>query len=200
MSQETEKKILKAALKIFAKEGYVGAKTRLIAEEAGFSEMTLFRKFKSKENLFFTVLIVEKELMLKELSALSRENKIEDPILSLRYLINAIYRLIDENFPCISIYINENRMISECILDDFMIYLAAEIKIRFPDDYYNAKNLAHIIISSLYHLVFDKYKNYSIVIYEETLDVLIDCAITFLTVNRFKSPQMLHGNWCINPE
>ncbi|MGZ7049875.1 MAG: TetR/AcrR family transcriptional regulator, partial [Methanobacterium sp.] len=41
MSEETKEIILSAALKVFSEEGYVGAKTRLIAEEAGFSEMTL---------------------------------------------------------------------------------------------------------------------------------------------------------------
>ena len=42
---KTERKILDAALKIFAERGYDGAKTKLIAEKSGFTEMTLFRKF-----------------------------------------------------------------------------------------------------------------------------------------------------------
>ncbi|MGZ7069826.1 MAG: TetR/AcrR family transcriptional regulator, partial [Methanobacterium sp.] len=116
MSEETKEIILSAALKVFSEEGYVGAKTRLIAEEAGFSEMTLFRKFRSKENLFDTVLMEQKALILNEVSALSRENKIEDSILSLSYLIRQLYRLIEDYFPYISIYINENRRTSECIL------------------------------------------------------------------------------------
>ncbi|MGZ7107882.1 MAG: TetR/AcrR family transcriptional regulator, partial [Methanobacterium sp.] len=40
------------ALKMFAERSYLGAKTKSIAEEAGFSEMTLFRKFKTKKNLY----------------------------------------------------------------------------------------------------------------------------------------------------
>jgi len=47
----TDEKILDAALAILAREGYGGATTRKIAEEAGINEVTLFRKFKSKENL-----------------------------------------------------------------------------------------------------------------------------------------------------
>ena len=43
---------MEADLKFFSENGYAGARTRLIAEKAGFSEMTLFRKFKTKENLF----------------------------------------------------------------------------------------------------------------------------------------------------
>ena len=52
-----EQRILDAALKVFASEGYTGATTRRIAEEANVAEVTLFRKFKSKENLLREVLI-----------------------------------------------------------------------------------------------------------------------------------------------
>nr|WP_243686887.1 helix-turn-helix domain-containing protein [Methanobacterium formicicum] len=57
MVSKTEQKFLDAALEIFAEKGYKGATTRLIAQKAGFSELTLFRKFKTKENLFNSVLI-----------------------------------------------------------------------------------------------------------------------------------------------
>jgi len=53
----TEQRILDAALRVFASEGYTGATTRRIAEEANVAEVTLFRKFKSKENLLKEVLI-----------------------------------------------------------------------------------------------------------------------------------------------
>jgi TetR/AcrR family transcriptional regulator len=47
----TDENILDAALAVLAREGYGGATTKKIAEEAGINEVTLFRKFKSKENL-----------------------------------------------------------------------------------------------------------------------------------------------------
>jgi AcrR family transcriptional regulator len=53
---DTEQRILEAALRVFATEGYTGATTRKIAEEANVAEVTLFRKFKSKENLLKEVL------------------------------------------------------------------------------------------------------------------------------------------------
>jgi TetR/AcrR family transcriptional regulator len=55
--EDTEQRILDAALRVFASEGYTGATTRRIAEEANVAEVTLFRKFKSKENLLREVLI-----------------------------------------------------------------------------------------------------------------------------------------------
>jgi|GEM_PF-892703 len=48
----TDRRILEAALEVFARHGYQGAKTLEIARTAGVSEKTLFQHFKSKEQLF----------------------------------------------------------------------------------------------------------------------------------------------------
>ncbi|MEW5744654.1 MAG: TetR/AcrR family transcriptional regulator [Nitrospirota bacterium] len=52
----TRDKILETALKLFSREGYLGATTREIAREAGIAEVTLFRHFSSKEELFEEVI------------------------------------------------------------------------------------------------------------------------------------------------
>ncbi len=52
----TKDKILKSALKLFSQKGYLGTTTKEIAKEAGVAEVTLFRYFLSKENLFTEVL------------------------------------------------------------------------------------------------------------------------------------------------
>jgi AcrR family transcriptional regulator len=49
-------KILQAAGKLFARQGYFGTSTREIAGLAGVSENTLFRHFGNKENLFWSSL------------------------------------------------------------------------------------------------------------------------------------------------
>jgi TetR/AcrR family transcriptional regulator len=59
----TEQKIIEAAMKSFVKEGYRGATTKHIAREAGVNEITLFRKFKSKENILQVALNKNKEAM-----------------------------------------------------------------------------------------------------------------------------------------
>jgi AcrR family transcriptional regulator len=61
----TEQKIIDAAIKSFAKEGYKGATTKHIAEEAGVNEITLFRKFKSKENILQIALYRNAEAMAR---------------------------------------------------------------------------------------------------------------------------------------
>lgn len=46
-----EEKIINASFHILEKEGFSGATTKKIANQAGVSEVTLFRKFESKEKL-----------------------------------------------------------------------------------------------------------------------------------------------------
>lgn len=48
---DTERKILDATIKILDKEGWEGATTKRIASEAGVNEVTLFRRFKTKQLL-----------------------------------------------------------------------------------------------------------------------------------------------------
>lgn len=48
----TEDKILNASIVLFSQKGYNAVTTKEIAKEAGVSEMTLFRHFENKHNLF----------------------------------------------------------------------------------------------------------------------------------------------------
>src|SRR5438132_9595373 len=52
----TRERLLNAAARTFARDGLRGATTREIAREAGVNEVTLFRHFKSKEQLLRAVL------------------------------------------------------------------------------------------------------------------------------------------------
>lgn len=86
--EDTEQRILDAALMVFANEGYTGATTRRIAKEANVAEVTLFRKFKSKENLLKEVLINNRTIFssLDDLSHLFPKEKDVDLETELRIL------------------------------------------------------------------------------------------------------------------
>ena len=51
-SHDSRDRILEAAARVYAQYGFRGATTRLIAQEAGVNEVTLFRLFGSKAQLF----------------------------------------------------------------------------------------------------------------------------------------------------
>jgi AcrR family transcriptional regulator len=53
--ETTEDKIMVAAAKKFADQGFLGTTTKEIAKEAGVNEVTIFRLFKTKNNLFETI-------------------------------------------------------------------------------------------------------------------------------------------------
>lgn len=82
-----------AALKVFAKRGVIGAKTSLIAAEAGLSEGLIFKYFNSKQDLFITLVqnaIEESKQALTEIYQLPGS-----PIEKLRFLTKEI--LDEEN-------------------------------------------------------------------------------------------------------
>jgi AcrR family transcriptional regulator len=52
---DTRQRILEAAAQVFGEQGYARATTRALADAAGVNEVTLFRHFGSKKNLFAAV-------------------------------------------------------------------------------------------------------------------------------------------------
>src|ERR1700712_6116794 len=64
----SRERILEAAARVYAKHGFKGATTRLIAAEAGVNEVTLFRTFGSKGALLEAVL--EQRDILNEVAPL----------------------------------------------------------------------------------------------------------------------------------
>jgi AcrR family transcriptional regulator len=53
---DTRQRILQAAAQVFAEKGYSRATTRALAAAAGVNEVTLFRHFGNKQNLFATLI------------------------------------------------------------------------------------------------------------------------------------------------
>ncbi|OIJ18859.1 hypothetical protein BKP45_15120 [Anaerobacillus alkalidiazotrophicus] len=56
MPQETREKIINAAINLMSLKGYSSTTTKEIAQFAGLSEMTLFRKFKNKQEILDAVI------------------------------------------------------------------------------------------------------------------------------------------------
>lgn len=54
--RNTTERIMKAAINVFAQKGFTQATTQEIAKEADVAEITLYRKFSTKQNLFVTVI------------------------------------------------------------------------------------------------------------------------------------------------
>ena len=89
-TSQTKDHLLRATLKLISEKGYLGATTREIAQDAGVTELTLFRHFGSKERLFeellksYTFLPQLKEL-LPELEGLTCEQALT--LIATRFLL-----------------------------------------------------------------------------------------------------------------
>ena len=90
-TSETSERLLKATLKLISEKGYLGATTREIAQEAGVTELTLFRHFGSKERLFEELLkshtfLPKLRELLPELDSLSGEEALH--LIATRFLVS----------------------------------------------------------------------------------------------------------------
>lgn len=156
MTDKTEQKILDAALKIFSEEGYKGATTRVIAQESGFSELTLFRKFETKENLFNSVLIKNREYILEELDSMLTDKKFEDNKEFLETLIKNLASLIENNFEFVHILVYNKRQTAGDILMEVITHISQYIEKVSPEEYTDSQVFALNIFSFVYFVVFDK--------------------------------------------
>lgn len=144
---KTEQKILNAAIKVFASEGYGGATTQRIAEVADVNEVTLFRKFQSKENILRAVITRNREVILKTLDSLLQIEKEEDIKTSLRTLGRGLLKVMRERVNIMVILIAEGRRNPEvaAILESVIRMVIARISEYFE---YQMKNGKMRIINS----------------------------------------------------
>jgi AcrR family transcriptional regulator len=125
----TKQQLLEATLKLISEKGYLGATTREIAQEAGVTELTLFRHFGSKERLFeellnsYTFLPRLKEL-LPELQDLSYEESLE--LIAMRFLLTLKERkaMIKIMYSEVTIYPDKIRALYNRFVDEMRATLA----------------------------------------------------------------------------
>jgi TetR/AcrR family transcriptional regulator len=130
---KTEQKILDAAIRVFASEGYEGATTRKIAEAAEVNEVTLFRKFQSKENILRAVITINRDVILKTLDSVLRMEKEEDIETCLRTLGMGLMKVMRERVNIMVILISEGRRNPEiaAILESVIQIIVARISEYF---------------------------------------------------------------------
>ncbi|MFP3125628.1 TetR/AcrR family transcriptional regulator [Ectobacillus funiculus] len=89
---ERREEIKQAALKVFARRGYTGTKTSLIAKEASISEGLIYRYFNSKKEVFITLI---QELMEEARREIGRVQHL--PGTPFEQIRNLTENMLDEN-------------------------------------------------------------------------------------------------------
>jgi len=125
----TNQRLLDATLKLISEKGYLGATTREIAQEAGVTELTLFRHFGTKEKLFeellrnHTFLPKLKEL-LPELEGLSYGDSLR--LIATRFLLSLKERksMVKIMYSEVTIYPEKIKKVYNKFIDDLRLTLA----------------------------------------------------------------------------
>ena len=100
-----KKKTLEAAIKLFAKQGYNGTSTLQIAKEAGVSQATVFKYFKTKEDLLYTIIVpVIPKLFSSFLGRIKKANSVQELI---SYVVRDRFEFLEENRNTVRIVFSE---------------------------------------------------------------------------------------------
>ena len=105
--RDKTEQILSAAVKVFIKKG-LQATTQEIAKEADVAEVTLFRKFSTKQNLFITVIknVLEKQFD-SQITRLAKEENTEEFLIK---IIENRLSILSKNSALVKMLISESMM------------------------------------------------------------------------------------------
>ncbi|AFZ25568.1 transcriptional regulator [Cylindrospermum stagnale PCC 7417] len=156
----TNQQILEAAREIFLQQGF-GASTIEIAQRAGISEASIFKRFSTKEELFFASMgIPEKPLWMQELESLSGKGDVKENLIQVCLDILEFYREImprlmmlqtrGKALPSMAIKLESKSIRDVKVLTAFLEQEIAQERLRFGDP----KTMALILLGSLMNYVF----------------------------------------------
>ncbi len=111
MNNHTSEKILDASMALFSRKGYNSVTTKQIAQEAGVSEMTIFRYFENKRNLFEQA--VERFMFSPKFKALFENNLVWDLETDLLKISNYYQDTLHKNQKIILMHIKSDGLDSK---------------------------------------------------------------------------------------
>ncbi|MEH2461339.1 TetR/AcrR family transcriptional regulator [Nostoc sp.] len=155
----TNQQILEAARQVFLQQGF-GASTLEIAQQAGISEASIFKRFTTKEELFFAAMgIPEKPLWVNELESLCGKGDLKENLINICVQIMEFYR---EVLPQIMMLRSRGNAMPELggkeprpmldvkVLTAFLERELNQNRLRLCDP----QTVAHILVGSVMNYVF----------------------------------------------
>lgn len=178
MTDKTKQKIMDAALKIFAKEGFKATTTRSIAKASGFTELTLFRKFKTKKNLYDAVINSNIKKMVEDYQKTVLVDRVfEDDRDFLDTLVKNSMKNCMDNFDIFSLYVNSENKKHEALLEESFNNSVKYVEKHLPNKEIDYRVFVQSINAFLYMTNLERYhgRNSSLGIScEEIVDNMID--------------------------
>lgn len=152
--EERREQILESALNIFVDKGYNGATTLDISKEAGISEVTLFRYFDSKKQMFMEAIEPILVTGLEESIVASRDLK---PREKLKFILKNRIKFISNHHEVIKLILMESQINPEVAdfnyINQIILMLKDSIReagIEVEDENFSIRILMGSILSFLY--------------------------------------------------
>lgn len=135
--EDRQKQILESALNVFIKKGYNGATTQEIAKAADISEVTLFRHFSSKQEIFMKGI---EPIILNTLKDSIMTSKELTPTEQFKYVLTERIKLISKNHKVIRLVLMESKITGELSNLNYIDKVKDLLKIMISDMGFRMKN------------------------------------------------------------
>lgn len=152
--EERRKQILESALKVFIEKGYNGSTTLDIAKKADISEVTLFRYFDSKKQMFMEAI---EPILITSLKESLVESQGLEPMEKLEYILKNRIKFISQHNKVIKLILMESQVNPEVADFDFIKQITSMLKdsirdtdIDLEDEDFSIRLMMGSILSSLY--------------------------------------------------
>jgi AcrR family transcriptional regulator len=99
--------ILKVATSVFARYGYRNTDVQVIADELGIGKATIYRKFPTKQELFFAAVDRGMERLHEHLDCESLDHQSKPPIERLRLGIREYFKFFEQNADLVELFFQE---------------------------------------------------------------------------------------------
>ena len=185
MTDKTKQMILDAALKIFSQKGYKAANIKDMAKKAGFNEKTIYRRFKTKKNLYNMVLLTNLEKFKLDLGRyVFVDKKFETPTDFFEYSIKITAKVFWDNFEFFYISINEQNEIIEGTMEEVNDFVGFYIEQNIPNLNIDYKIFGFSIANFIYRVSLERYLGGTYLDYEEFIDRFTKYCIQFVSTTQ----------------
>ncbi|QSX08513.1 TetR/AcrR family transcriptional regulator [Alkalibacter rhizosphaerae] len=125
---ERQEQILKSALQLFTQLGYKGTTTAAIAKQAKISEVTLFRHFSSKQEIFMKCI---EPVFMDTMEVAMDADKTSDPKATMKRLLTERIKTISQNHSLVKLVLSEAAFISDFKEESLMQIMTQKFMVIF---------------------------------------------------------------------
>ncbi|WP_353989140.1 TetR/AcrR family transcriptional regulator [Pediococcus argentinicus] len=108
---EKQKAILRASLELFAEQGFTKTNTSQIAQQAGVAEGTVYRRFKTKDEILTAILAPLTDQVVNALVEDFTQHRFDVEYVTLRDFLRAVVEnrmhFVNENYKVIKVFISQ---------------------------------------------------------------------------------------------